>query len=148
MNSHQHDHWIVTMQAEINKLIRIRIWKLIKLSKKWKIIKECWIYHIKLNTNNEIVKFKACWVTKNFEQIFDIDYNEIYVSTSHHTTIWILLTLAVKYWWVIEQTDVNLTFLNDWLRKLIYMKFSTDFVTEYEASNLVCLLILVLYDLK
>ena len=28
------------------------------------------------------------------------------------------------------------------------MKFSTDFVTEYEASSLVCLLILVLYDLK
>src|SRR2546430_2150599 len=28
------------------------------------------------------------------------------------------------------------------------MKFSTNFATKYKASNLVCLLILVLYDLK
>ena len=34
------------------------------------------------------------------------------------------------------------------MRKLIYMKFSTNFVTEYEASNLICLLILTLYNLK
>src|SRR6266536_2646191 len=39
-------------------------------------------------------------------------------------------------------------FLNSQLRELIYMKFSTDFAAEYEASNLVCLLILALYDLK
>src|SRR5204862_3871686 len=39
-------------------------------------------------------------------------------------------------------------FLNGQLRELIYMKFPTDFVAEYEASSLVCLLILALYDLK
>jgi len=78
--------------------IRIEIWKLVKSSKKWKIIKEHWIYHIKLNANNKIIKFKACWMIKNFEQIFSIDYDEIYASTSHHITVWILLTLAVKYW--------------------------------------------------
>ena len=97
MNSCQCNHWIVIMQAEINKLIRIEIWKLVKLSKEWKIIKECWIYHIKLDANNKIIKFKACWMTKNFEQIFSINYDEIYVFTSHHTMIQILLTLAVKY---------------------------------------------------
>ncbi len=148
MDSRQHDHWIAAMQAEINKLTRIGTWKLVKLSKEWKIIKECWIYHIKLNANNKIVKFKACWVTKDFEQIFSIDYNEIYVSTSCHTMVRILLALTAKYWWVIEQADANLVFLNNQLRELIYMKFSTDFAAEYEASDLVCLLILVLYDLK
>src|SRR5438876_5755905 len=39
-------------------------------------------------------------------------------------------------------------FLNSQLRELIYMEFSTNFAAEYEASSLVCLLILVLYDLK
>ena len=39
-------------------------------------------------------------------------------------------------------------FLNSWLKKLIYMKFFTNFVIEYEANDLVCLLILILYDLK
>ena len=98
MNSCQHNHWIVMMQVKINELIRIKIWKLVKSSREWKIIKECWVYHIKLNANNEIIKFKACWMIKNFKQIFNIDYDEIYVSISCHTMIQILLTLTVKYW--------------------------------------------------
>ena len=60
MNSWQCDYWIAAMQVKINELIRIEIWKLVKSSKKWKIIKKCWIYHIKLNANNEIIKFKTC----------------------------------------------------------------------------------------
>ncbi len=67
MNSLQYNCWIAAMQVEINKLIRIKIWKLIKLLKEWKIIKEYWVYYIKLSANNEIIKFKACWMTKNFE---------------------------------------------------------------------------------
>jgi len=34
MNSCQCDYWIAVMQAEINELTRIEIWKLVKLSKK------------------------------------------------------------------------------------------------------------------
>ena len=59
MNFQQHDQWIVIMQVKINKLIRIEVWKLVKLSKEQKIIKKHWVYYIKLSVNNEIVKFKA-----------------------------------------------------------------------------------------
>ena len=40
MNSWQCDYWIAVMQAEINELIRIEVWKLVKLSKKQKVIKK------------------------------------------------------------------------------------------------------------
>ena len=55
------------MQDEINSLIKNNIWTLISLSLNRKVLKEKWIYKLKRNLNNEIIRHKARWVIRDFK---------------------------------------------------------------------------------
>ena len=67
MKSSQRDEWIMTMKIEIHDIKRKKIYSLMKQSdKKIKIFSRKWIFLIKINENNEILRYKICWVIQNF----------------------------------------------------------------------------------
>ena len=43
-----------------------------------KIIDDRWIFVVKKNANDNIVKWKIKWMIKNFRQLIKINYFEIY----------------------------------------------------------------------
>ena len=62
MKSSQRDEWIVTIKIEIHDIKKKKIYSLVEWStdKKIRILEEKWVYLIKVNKNDEILKYKIC----------------------------------------------------------------------------------------
>ena len=73
--------WIAAMNKEINILQIQNTWKLIKPSSNAHILDSRWIFKIKLNKNSSINKRKTRFVTKEFQQKYDIDFLKTYNNT-------------------------------------------------------------------
>ena len=78
INSPQKELWIKAINIELNTLKNNNIWELVKKSANIKSIKTRWVYKIKYNNSQAI--FKARFVAKGFEQIYNLDYIETFVS--------------------------------------------------------------------
>ncbi|GJX80864.1 retrovirus-related pol polyprotein from transposon TNT 1-94 [Tanacetum coccineum] len=95
----------------------------------------------------DIIRFKACLVTKGYSQKEGIDYNEIFSAVVRHTFIRVLLTLVAHPDLELEQLDVKIAFLHGDLEEEIYMSQPEDFVVQGK-EDYVCKLRKSLYGLK
>ena len=133
------------MKIKIHDIKRKKIYNLVKQSdKKIKILDKKWIYLIKINKNNKILKYKIHWIVQSFCQQKEIDYNKIYVSVVADSTIQTIFAVAVIKNWHIQQIDFITVFLNRLLHDNIHMIQSIRF----EEENLICKLNQSLYRLK
>ena len=76
-------------------------------------------------------------MAREFNQIYDIDYLDIYASMIKLAFIKILLTIAAIYELKIHQMNVMTTFLTNDLKKEIFMKQSEDFEIGIKENDLV-----------
>ena len=62
MKSSQRDEWIVAMKIKIHDIKRKKVYSLVEQStdKKIRILSRKWVYLIKVNENDEILKYKVC----------------------------------------------------------------------------------------
>jgi len=60
-------------------------------------LKEHWVYKVKCDAHDQVSHYKACWVVKGYEQQFDIDYDQIFVSVVKLQTYKTLFVLAAHY---------------------------------------------------
>jgi len=145
MKSSQRNEWIVTMKIEIHDIKRKKIYSLVKQSdKKIKILDDKWVFLIKINENNKILKYKTCWIIQNFHQQKDVDYNKIYVSVVADSIIWMIFAIAAIKNWHIWQIDFITVFLNELLHDNVYMIQ----LIRFKKENLICKLNQSLYELK
>ena len=61
------------------------------------VLKEHWVYKVKCGTHDQISHYKACWVVKDYEQQFDIDYDQTFVSVVKLQMYKTLFALAAHY---------------------------------------------------
>ena len=59
MNSLQADKWMKTMNKKMQQNHEQNVYILVLLSKKRTVLREKWVYILKLNENNEINQYKA-----------------------------------------------------------------------------------------
>ncbi len=128
--------WMKVMKTEVNFLIENEIWELITSSNdRSKSLINRWVFKIKYKLDENILKYKARWVVHEYKQQYEIDYNEI----------WSEVDIAATRDLHIEQMNVVIVFLYEFLNELIYVKQSHDFVIDLD---LICRLRKALYDLK
>ena len=132
------------MQAEIDALRQNKTWTIEALPPGRKALKGCWVYKAKEGPNGEIVKFKARWVVKSYEQKYGIDYIETFASVVKPMLYKALFALAAALDYEIEQMDFITAFLNGSLKEIIHVKQPHDF----ELGDGVCHLLRALYGLK
>ena len=65
------------MKIETQSHMKNKIWKLTKLSNDKKIIIDRWIFKIKYDLNDNILRYKTRWVVHEYKQIKDVDFNSI-----------------------------------------------------------------------
>jgi Reverse transcriptase (RNA-dependent DNA polymerase) len=109
-----------------------------------KVLPDCWVYKVKRGPDCTVMKYKAWWVVKGFQQQYGIDYNETYaaiVKAMSYRTVYIL-SAAKDY--EIKQMDFITAFLNGRLDDIVYVKQPHN----YKDGEKVCLLLQVLYGLK
>ena len=81
-----------------------------------------WVYKLKRGPDGHVVKHKARWVVKGFEQQFGIDYDQTYAAVVKPMSYKVLFALAAQYDWEIEQMDVKTAFLHGELQETVYME--------------------------
>ncbi|KAJ9547369.1 hypothetical protein OSB04_019912 [Centaurea solstitialis] len=96
-------------------------------------------------SDGSIDRYKACLVTKGFNQEYGIDYEETFAPVACITSVRSLLAIAATKRWPIFQMDVKNAFLNGDLSEEVYMNppSSVSLPTRH-----VCRLRKALYGLK
>ena len=119
-----------------------KVWDLVDLPEGHTPIKGRWVYAI--HPRNYV---KACFVAKDFTQIFRIDYEETFSPVAQFETIHLIFALAALHNWEMEALDVKTVILFRELDEELYMVQLEGFVVHGQESK-VCWLQKVIHNLK
>jgi hypothetical protein len=75
------------MQEEYNSLLENQNWDLVPLPSERKLVRCRWVYSTKRTTDRQISKYKARLVTKVFQQVHGIDYDETFAQVAKMDSI-------------------------------------------------------------
>ena len=137
--------WKNVIKAELITLAVNDTWKEIISFKNVNIIINKWMFKLKLHINDTLNKLKTRVVTRDFSQMHNIDYENIFASTVKFNTLHIFLTLVALENLKCHQMNVNNAFTESFLKKIIYMTSSSDIEI---ASDCALHIMWSLYKLK
>ncbi|KAJ9705530.1 hypothetical protein PVL29_003532 [Vitis rotundifolia] len=133
--------------VEIKALIQNRTWDLVLRPPTANIVGSKWVFKTKLKEDGTIDRYKARLVARGFSQIPGLDFGETFSPVIKHTTIRLILSLAVTLGWTMRQLDVKNAFLHGFLKEEVFMEQPPGFRNE-DLSNHVCKLNRSLYSFK
>ncbi|KAI5348130.1 hypothetical protein L3X38_001017 [Prunus dulcis] len=142
----QHE-WRNAMVQEFNALQRCGTWKSVPYHPQMNLLPNKWVFKLKQRADGSIERYKARLVANGFHQKHGIDYTETFSPMVKHSTIRLVLSLAVSKRWPIRQLDVHNAFLHGFLNEDVYMRQPAGFVDQ-QYPNYVCKLQRSIYGLK
>ncbi|MBF2463474.1 reverse transcriptase domain-containing protein, partial [Listeria welshimeri] len=122
MNSDSKDLWLKAMQEEIDSFNYHGAWELVDKPADKNVVKNKWIFTLKRDSEGIITRYRARLVAKGFTQRYGDDYTETFSPVVRHSSIRLLLSIAVHL-------DVQTAFLNGDLKEEIYMNQPEGFIT-------------------
>ena len=114
--------WRTACAEEIEQFVCQNIFDMVPKPEGHKVVNCKWVFKMKLGPDGQVKCYKACLVTKGFSQVEGIDFNKTYSPVVGHSTVRTLLALACTNGWHIHQMDAKPAFLNEDLKKEIYIK--------------------------
>jgi hypothetical protein len=139
------DDWKKALQSEMDSLYENNTWNLVYPPENRRILRGKWVFKVKRGADGAVIKYKARWVVKGFEQEEGVDYNETFASVVKPMSYKALFAIAAALDWEIEQMDVKTAFLYGSVKEDIYVEQPTGFADD---SGKVCKLNRALYGLK
>jgi hypothetical protein len=133
------------MKNENNFLLINEIWTLINSLKNRRVFRDKWVYKIKREKHDEILRYKTRWVIRRFEQVEKLNYTKTFVSMIKSMNYKTMYVIIIVNDWKIEQMNVKTIFLYDKILEDVYVVQLTNFE---KRINQVCKLNKALYDLK
>nr|GEU55851.1 retrovirus-related Pol polyprotein from transposon TNT 1-94 [Tanacetum cinerariifolium] len=127
--------WIDAMQEEIHEFKRLQVWELVPCPDKITFIKLKWIYKVKTEKFNEVLKNKARLVAQGFRQEEDIDFEELFAPVARIEAIRIFIANAANKNMMIFQMDVKTAFINGKLKEEVYVSLAEGFVDQDNQSH-------------
>ncbi|KAJ8754604.1 hypothetical protein K2173_010695 [Erythroxylum novogranatense] len=109
------------MEAELVALDHNHTWDLTVLPKGKKDIGSKWVYKVKLKPDATVDRYKARLVSKGYNQIEGVDYNECFSPIAKIVTVRLFIVVAVAKGWPLHQLDINNAFLHGYIDEELYM---------------------------
>jgi Reverse transcriptase (RNA-dependent DNA polymerase) len=94
--------WRQAVQKKLNNYETRKTFTLVRPPANRKILTGKWVFKRKRNENGEIIKYKARWVLRGFEQQKGTDYKNTYTAIVRNETTRLLLSLCVVNDWEID----------------------------------------------
>ncbi|GKE97783.1 retrovirus-related pol polyprotein from transposon TNT 1-94, partial [Tanacetum coccineum] len=141
------DYWFQAMQDEIHEFNRLQVWELVPQPDCVMIIALKWIYKVKLDEYDDVLKNKARLVAKGYRQEEGIDFEESFTLVARIEAIQIFISNAARKNMTIYQMDVKTAFLNGELKEKVYVSQPEGFVDPDHPTH-VYRLKKALYGLK
>ncbi|GFW08472.1 retrovirus-related Pol polyprotein from transposon TNT 1-94 [Trichonephila clavipes] len=137
--------WHDAMDKEINVMKERKVWDLVDHPDKIKILENRWVYTIKYDENNKIVRYKARLVARGNTQLRGESFDEVFSPVINFTIVRLFFTICVCLWkWTHIQVDITNAYLYANLDTVIYMKQPTGYEID---NNKVCKLRKAIYGL-
>ncbi len=115
--------WLKAIHDELKNLYDNHVMTFVKtIPKNANLISTQWVFAIKRNNLNEIIKFKARIVARGDLQIYGLDYTIAYSPTLDIICIRIIIFYASKFKWNTFQLDIQAAYLNAPLERDVYVK--------------------------
>ena len=105
--SQSRDEWLESMTKEFSSLVDNKRWQLCELPAHKMSLAGRSVFALKRDENGEIVKYKARYIAKSFNQIFGSDYLETFAPTAQLSSIGMFLALATHFHCEVFQSDVS-----------------------------------------
>lgn len=138
--------WKQAMMEEVQSFNENETWELVDLPTDKTIVECKWVFKIKYDSKNQS-SYRARLVAKGYTQKKGVDYDETFAPVVRHSTLRLLLGLAVKLDLKILHLDVKTAFLNGELKENVFMQQPEGFVLK-ENENKVFKLKKAVYGLK
>ncbi|GKC70440.1 putative ribonuclease H-like domain-containing protein, partial [Tanacetum coccineum] len=138
---------IEAMQEELNEFEHLGVWEFLSRLNKVMVITLKWIYKVKLDELEGILKKKARLVARSYHQEEGIDFEESFAPVARLEAIRIFLAFAAHMNMLVYQMDVKTAFLNGNMREEVYVSQPDGFV-DPDNPNHVYKLKKALYGLK
>jgi hypothetical protein len=141
--------WEEAIRKELDSLEKMSTWRLVKRPPKTNVVDSKWVLRIKKNSAGEVDKYKARLVARGFTQIYGIDYYETYAPVARLTSFRLLLALAARNGWAVDNIDFDSAYLNSKLDEdeVVYLEQPPGYETK-DRREWVLRLLKSLYGLK
>lgn len=139
--------WQKAMFEEIQALDQQGTWSLVPHPACTNVVGCKWIFKIKINADDIVSRYKARLIAQGFSQEYGLDYDETFSHVVRHTTVRLILSMAVSNRWELCQLDVKNAFLHGELQEAVFMKQPPGFINAAHLDY-VCQLHKSLYGLK
>ena len=137
--------WLEAMRSEHESLTDNKTWSLVACPPNKKILSGRWVYKLKKGPSGEVLRYKARWVVRGFEQTEGIDYNETFASVVKPMSYKAIFAIAAALDLELEQMDVKTAFLYGDIDGEVYMEQPPECD---DGTGRVCKLNKALYGLK
>ena len=111
LSHNSRERWLQAADEEMDSLISNNTWSLVDPPPNRKVLKGKWVFKYKRGPSGEVVRYKARWVVKGYEQQQGIDYDETFASVVKPMSYKALFAIAAALDLEIEQMDVKTAFL-------------------------------------
>ena len=95
-----------------------------------------WVYKIKRKADGSVERYKARLVGKGFTQKIGQDYEETFAPVARYDSFRILLAIAVRNGWRLQQMGVETAFLYGNLKEEIYMNLHEGYRKAGKVARL------------
>ena len=107
--------------VELSAFDEFDVWELVPRPRGANVIGTRWVYDVKMDSDGNVVRYKARLVAQGFKQIKGIDYNDIFSPTMHIKTARALLAVAARDNVIAYQYDISTAFLHAGLNETIFV---------------------------
>jgi hypothetical protein len=90
----RHQQWCSAMLEEIDSIESNKMWRLVPLPPGHHLIGLKWVYKLKKNATDEVIKHKARLVAKGYAQQQRVDFDEVFAPIAQIESVHLLLALA------------------------------------------------------
>jgi len=114
--------WKASAEEELAALIKMETFYEDSLPPGRKALGTRWVFKLKRDKNNKIIRYKGRLVVQGYQQREGIDYKEVFSPTPRMKSIKMILSLVASGNWELKQLDFENAFLHADLKEDIYIK--------------------------
>lgn len=146
MKSDESDLWQAACQREIDMLRSMGVWEEVDLPDGKRAVSSKWVFNCKCNANGAVVKYKARFVVRGFDQREGIDFQETFAPTARFASLMIMFSIYVKKRWHVRGFDVVSAYPHSPIDEELYVEPAQGFPCK--SGKNVLLLKKALYGTK
>ena len=133
------EKWLEDMGEELRQITKVETFTIVEAPSNTNIIDGKWVLRRKRDGEGKIIRWKARYVVRGFQQQFGTDFTETFAPTVRPTTLRVLLSIAAQKGATVVQADAKNAYLhgqND-TNEVFHMTVPTEYLRFHSLpSNL------------